>query len=386
MHFLAGVGNGETPLNLRSLIIACRLPRADRRLHRRGAVNPAVQALAPHHGDLDFGHVKPAAVLRGVVKLELAKDAACFLRGEGLVQRRTAVSAEVVEHHPDHSRVCVMQVDQVSHLVSEVPVRPLVGDIDVTPAYQRLDQHEQIDGTATPVLVIHAAAAAALRRHGQACLPDELVRDLIKANHGTKRVVVLLIEVEHVLHPVDEVPAYRRDAPLFLLPGLDVVFFRSRRTVSSVIDSITFNSISRSARSCIVHRVRPSGGSLQARATRKASCLPVSSRAFPGLGRSLSARSNPSSTNRFRVRSTVDRPSWSASAISSSVRSRSASSRIRARFTRRTRALPPRISWRSESRSASARSTTYFLAIRPPRWSLRQMDHQYRVRPHSSQS
>jgi hypothetical protein len=56
----------------------------------------------------------------------------------------------------------------------------------------------------------------------------------------------------------------------------------------------------------MLQRFLPSGGWEQAKATTYASCLPVSLRLLPGRGDSLRACSNPPSTKRLRVRSTVE--------------------------------------------------------------------------------
>src|SRR6185437_14171264 len=76
------------------------------------------------------------------------------------------------------------------------------------------------------------------------------------------------IEVEQVFHPGHEQGTHLRDAPLLLLPRLEGVFLRVRRTVSSEMEVTTANSTSRSAKRCMVQVVRPLGGSLQANATR----------------------------------------------------------------------------------------------------------------------
>ena len=81
-----------------------------------------------------------------------------------------------------------------------------------------------------------------------------------------------------------------------------------------------------------VQRVCPSGGALQATATRAcpvldtgwASCFPSSLRRCPGRGRSLRALSNPPSTKRCRTRPTVAGPTIRASATCRSTRPSSA--------------------------------------------------------------
>lgn len=125
----------------------------------------------------------------------------------------------------------------------------------------------------------------------------------------------------------------------------------------------TFSSTTRSARSCIVQRSRPSGGVVQASATTNACALGPSFGRAPGRGRSVSAASGPSSMHRRRVRSTVETPTCSAAAIASSVWPSAASSSVCARRTIRAEAVPFRVRLTSRARSSSVNVTRYRLAM-----------------------
>jgi hypothetical protein len=108
----------------------------------------------------------------------------------------------------------------------------------------------------------------------------------------------------------------------------------------------------------MLQRFLPSGGSEQAKATTYASCLPVSLRLPPGRSDSLRACSNPPSTKRLRVRSTVEGLVCSALAMFLSVRSSSAKSRMWARFIFLARTSPLPTSFKSSDFSSFVRSTT----------------------------
>ena len=127
-----------------------------------------------------------------------------------------------------------------------------------------------------------------------------------KTDHGMVRVVVCVVQVQHVLHSSHELPAHLRDAPLLLLPRLEFVFLSIWRTVSREMLSANPIATTLSASSWIVQSACPSGASLHAMAIRCASCLPSNLRFCPGRGRSLSALSSSSFTNRVRTRPTVD--------------------------------------------------------------------------------
>jgi DNA polymerase III epsilon subunit-like protein len=104
-------------------------------------------------------------------------------------------------------------------------------------------------------------------------------------------------------------------------------------------------------------RARPLGGFAQAVATSKASSLPESLRSAPGRGSSFSARSRLPSTKRRLVRYTVEPPTATARAISSSLRPASAASNIWARLSLRAARLPLLNIAVSSQRSAWLNST-----------------------------
>jgi len=112
-----------------------------------------------------------------------------------------------------------------------------------------------------------------------------------------------------------------------------------------------------SASSSSVQRARPLGGFAQAVATSKASSLPVSLRSAPGRGSSLSARSRLPSTKRRLVRYTVEPPTATVRAISSSLQPASAASNIWARLSLRAARLPLLNIAVSSQRSAWLNST-----------------------------
>ena len=144
-----------------------------------------------------------------------------------------------------------------------------------------------------------------------------------------------------------------------LRQGLRSFSARRRRTVSrdrpACSVSLTISPVSSSS----VQRARPAGGLEQAVATNSASSLPVSLRAAPARGSSLSAASRLPSTKRRLVRDTVEPPTPTLRTISSSPTPTSAASRICARFNFRAPCLPPLSSAPSSPRSAWLSSTRY---------------------------
>src|SRR5450759_2935681 len=130
-------------------------------------------------------------------------------------------------------------------------------------------------------------------------------------------------------------PSTRGMHHISLRQGLRPFSASRRRTVSPDRLSCPVSLTMASASSSNVQRARPLGGVAQAVATSKASSLPVSLRSAPGRGSSLSARSRLPSTKRRLVRYTVEPPTATVRAISSSLRPASAASNIWARLSLR---------------------------------------------------
>jgi hypothetical protein len=61
----------------------------------------AVEALGREDGEFGFGHVEPASVLGRVAPFEPFDEAAGFGGGEGFVERRRCVGAEIVLNQND---------------------------------------------------------------------------------------------------------------------------------------------------------------------------------------------------------------------------------------------------------------------------------------------
>src|SRR5215211_263027 len=152
------------------------------------------------------------------------------------------------------------------------------------------------------------------------CLCQQLPAGLVQAHLRPLRVVGTGVDIEDILHAPDELGiGLRRDAPLFLQVGLEFVCFKTWRTVSYETVSTTSRATSLSASILSVQCFLPVGGSLQARAIKRASCSPSSLRWYSRSGAlRLKAPFNPPLTYRCRTRATVESPTSSASAMAAS--------------------------------------------------------------------
>src|SRR6202044_786911 len=151
------------------------------------------------------------------------------------------------------------------------------------------------------MLVILPCGLPWLGRDRHPRLSNELLGCLVQTNHRAGRIVRPLVDFQHVLHRgYESGAAVRRDNPLLLQVGFEIVFFSVRPIVLSLARSTMLNSTTFSSRSCKVHRARPAGGLLQASAISFASAVPSKMRGLAEAGEYLeaSAASNPSSPSR----------------------------------------------------------------------------------------
>src|ERR1700692_4915520 len=172
-----------------------------------------------------------------------------------------------------------------------------------------VDDDEEIDGAVAAVLVIVAFELARRGRDWLAHLADELDRAFVEADHRSLGIGRFGIKVEHVFHAGDVFAIDMGNAPHVLAPRLDVIFG-------------------------------------QPPANRLVRQTPMFST------RDQSARPKLPSTKRRLFRYTVEPPTATVQAISSSLLPASAASNIWARLSLRAACLPPLNIVVSASRSA----------------------------------
>src|SRR5579859_7349765 len=279
-------GRGEGPGDRPPRGVARGLPGHDLGAHAVLAGQAPAEASTIEHSQLYLGHVEPTAMFGGIVELELARDAARFDGGEGLVEGRQAMRVEIVEDHTDGGGLRKVAIDQVPHTVGKVLGCAPVGDVYMPPADLRLHEHEEVAGPLARVLIVVLRHRARPGREGLAHLAHQLIGALVKADIRTAGIIGFLIHIQDIFHAGHKLGADTGDAPLLLQPRLDLLFAKRRRTVSSESEGTISKLTTWSASSCSVQSAWPGGGSLQANATRYASCLPSSLRRAPGRGRS----------------------------------------------------------------------------------------------------
>src|SRR5919109_850993 len=322
---------------------------------------PLIQTLPHQHAQFYFCLIEPTPMLGRVVEFQLLQYPSGFGWLKGLIQRCFGMCVEVVHHYTDQFSIRVATIYQPLHLMCKVILCPMLGHLNVTPARLRLTEYEKIACAVALVLIIKALDLPGCWRQSLSNLLNQLLACFIKIYFRSLRAIRLFIEIKHLFHSRNKLGTHLWYTPLLLLPRLKLVFFSTRRTDSRENDSANPNSTTLPASNRNVQCVWPCGALLQAKAMIWPCCLPVSFGRAPGLGRSFSA-SSPPSTNLLRVRSMVAVPTSSTAAIWSSVRPSAALSKIRALVTLRAEGLPRRTSWSSCSRSSVLKSKMYFLA------------------------
>src|SRR5262249_24825501 len=139
--------------------------------------------------------------------------------------------------------------------------RATLGDLDKCLSGEGLDGSEHVRRALPRVLVVDALGRARSCGDRLAHVTNQLLAGLVEADDGSRRVVLALVNFEHVFHRAHE----RRilfgwDAEAFYAPGLEFVFFSARCTELVLTDSNTSSSTRRSPSSESVHRARPAGG------------------------------------------------------------------------------------------------------------------------------
>jgi len=334
------IGRGKPPFHRGAGCVSRLLPRFYFWAHALAIRQPLVQTLAGQLGAFALRHIQPTAVLRRGMKRQRPRQPSGLLRREGLLQRSRRMGVPVVQHDPAALGCGERRVHQPLHLPGNVVVRPPLRRVDGPPAAPGLEKQEQVARAVALVCIIHPLGLTWFHRQGLPTIRQQLRRSFVHADDRALGIGGFGGAVAPIVHPPENLSRARSEAPLPLLPGLAFVWFTTRRTGSSEMDSATSSSTSRSARRCIVQCSRPSGGALQASATRSASGVLSRFGWAPGRGRSCSAASSPAVAHRFRMFRTVSGVTWSRSAIRRSVFPSAEHRRMRARVSIRALAAP----------------------------------------------
>lgn len=185
-----------------------------------------IEALLGQNTQFRFCHVEPTAMLGSVVDFQPVDQSSCFGRFKRLVQRCWLVSVQVVHHQHNFLSFRIMHINQLANHMGKIDLRPPPSYLDMSPAVQRLEQHEQVGRSITLIFIIDALRPP--RLHGNRCANflHQLFALLVQAYHGALGVIRPLVHFQHVFHRGYEISVLlRRNHPLLFQPRLEVVFF-----------------------------------------------------------------------------------------------------------------------------------------------------------------
>lgn len=100
-------------------------------------------------------------------------------------------------------------------------------------ASQRFAGKKRVTHSAAAVLIVVTRRLARADREALTPLRNQLLRGLVHAYHRIARIVRAHVNIQHHFHVRHKAAVFFRwNQPSFALPGLEKVFFRTRRTVS----------------------------------------------------------------------------------------------------------------------------------------------------------
>ena len=168
-----------------------------------------------------------------------------------------------------------MDIAQLLEHMGVIDGRAPRGEGDVTPAFQRREQHEQIGGAITLVFVIVAGRAPWRHGQGGTGFGGELLGGLVETNQRPIGIMGTGVEGQNIFHRGDEGRVrFGRNDPVFAQMRFEMVFLSARPTVLKWACSTIFNSTTLSASRRMLQRACPGGGSEQASAVSRAWASP----------------------------------------------------------------------------------------------------------------
>src|SRR5690349_24355179 len=114
-HLLPCTLAGEVPADRCPLGIACLGPCLGLGIERLTRCNASIQTLLAQHTDLDLHLIEPARMLGRVMQFDAPEYPARLRRWQALVERRSAMGREVVEHDVNGPGFGIVHIDELAH-------------------------------------------------------------------------------------------------------------------------------------------------------------------------------------------------------------------------------------------------------------------------------
>ena len=186
-----------------------------------------IQALTTERGDLDFGHVQPACVLRCVVEDDPAQKSTRRIGAEHFDEASPEMGAQVVDDQMDASRRAIgtASIRRWAN-ANEFGLAAMRGDLGDPPPPTRFDRHEDVASSRPDVLVVpnRAGMPGAMGNPGRLARSSCLLFSSIQITGSSARQGRAYRSSNSYIRP-PVLLGEHGDAPHHLAPGLEAVFF-----------------------------------------------------------------------------------------------------------------------------------------------------------------
>ncbi len=154
---------------------------------------------------------------------------------------------EIVLDEDDRFGLCEVDVGQVFQNMGVIDGCSAVGDLDVAPAFERREHHEEVGHSVARVFVVDPGRKPRAQRDWRARFGDELLGGLlgglVQTNHRAVRVARPRVNRQYVFHRrYERAAGLGRDDPVFAAVRLKSVFLSTRWIVESLAASTMPNS------------------------------------------------------------------------------------------------------------------------------------------------
>jgi hypothetical protein len=157
-------------------------------------------------------------------ELQALQNTASLTWRECLIQSGRRMRIEVVLDEPDVFYVWIDLIDQEADNLSVILHRALCGHLDMPPPRAGFYHHKQIARAFAFIFIIDALRLGWLNRDGRVDIGIQDDRFLIQADRWVLWIIGLLIQIQYLFHSGDKLASYRGQAPVFMLPWLEIIF------------------------------------------------------------------------------------------------------------------------------------------------------------------
>lgn len=223
-HLCIGVLPSKHPLDTSLFGVASLLPRIDFSGEQGPVGQTPIKTLAIQYADLDFSHIEPTGVLRGVVKYNAAQKCLRFFDVEHFLEAFAEVGVEVVQDQMDAACCGIDLFEQELDKCDEINFGTAIRDHNGAASAFGLYRYEQVAGAGANILVILSHGHSRLDRPGDARVLEHLLALFVQTNDGLPRSKWASVEIEQIVHTFPIFLGQSADTPHQLAPRLEAVF------------------------------------------------------------------------------------------------------------------------------------------------------------------